>query len=219
VNNGRWIKLYEKIWENPHICKDADHIAIWIYLLTKATHQDYNSIFASEEITLKSGQLITGRKIIAKTLKINESKVQRVLSYFQKNKIIEQQTTHTNRLISIVKWSLYQQSEQQVNNKRTTGEHIQEHKNNRNNNIKEKIYKKEKYFDNEELNNLFIEYLDLRKSMKMINTDRAIKILINKLTPHNIETQSLMLEKAIEKSWKSLYEVTPVKPKQEKRYL
>ena len=57
---------------------------------------------------------------------ISESKVQRILKEFENEHQIEQQTSPRNRLISIVNWSEYQnnehQSEQQVNNKRTTNE-------------------------------------------------------------------------------------------------
>lgn len=68
-----------------------------------------------------------------------------------------------NRLISILKWNEYQSSEQQieqqVNNKRTTSEHKQECKNNKNNIIS---------FSNKEIKEptddpLLKEYLDKHK--------------------------------------------------------
>ena len=71
-------------------------------------------------------------------------------------------------------------------------------------NKKEKI-KKEKYFSNEEVNRLFLEYLELRKSMKIKNTDRAVALLTNKLNPYSDEIKKQMLEESIEKSWRSVY--------------
>lgn len=145
-----YIRLFRKILNNPFILKDAEHLAVFIYLLLNATHQPYETIFRNEKIILTDGQLITGRDIIATKLKVNSSKVQRILSFFEKNQIIEQQTSNKNRLITIVNWCLYQTNEQQLNNKRTTNEqqseHKQEHNNNNNNIKKEKINKKEKKF-------------------------------------------------------------------------
>lgn len=121
-----WIKLHRKTLENPVVCKDSDHIAVWAYLLLNATHKEYPAIFAGDKILLQPGQLITGRKAIAEKFNISESKVQRILKSFEIEHQIEQQGSNKNRLISIVSWSDYQSDEQQdeqpVNNKRTTTE-------------------------------------------------------------------------------------------------
>ena len=121
-----WIKLHRKMLDNPVVWKDSDHLAVWIYLLLNATHKDMDVLFKSKRITLKPGQLITGRKSIAKKLDISESKVHRVLKMLEIEQQIEQQTSNKNRLIAIVGWNEYQsceqQIEQQVNNNRTTSE-------------------------------------------------------------------------------------------------
>jgi hypothetical protein len=95
---------------------------------------------------LESGKLITGRKKIAEETGIQESKVERLLKLFESEQQIEQQKTNTSRLISICNYSKFQtgeqQSEQRVNNKRTTSEQrvntIQELKNKRNKELKNK---------------------------------------------------------------------------------
>ena len=122
-----WIKLHRKMLDNPIVCKDSDYLSVWIYLLLNATHKNYDVMFNGERKTLIPGQLITGRKIIAEKLNIKESKVERILKLFKSEQQIEQQTTTRNRLITILRWNDYQQSEQQneqqVNNKRTTNGH------------------------------------------------------------------------------------------------
>lgn len=132
-----WICLHRKVLDNPIACKDADYFAVWIYLLLKATHKDYEIIFKNERITLHSGQLITGRKVISNKFNISESKVQRILKTFEIEQQIEQQASNQNRLITILKWDLYQQIEQQneqpVNNQRTTSEQRVNTNNNINN--------------------------------------------------------------------------------------
>lgn len=125
-----WIKLHRCIWNNPVVTKDSDHVAIWLWLLTHAQIEDKDILFAGEKITLKRGQLITGRKVISEQLKIHESKVYRTLNELQNAQQIEQQKTSKGSVISIINWDKYQlseqqnkqQSEQQLNNKRTTTE-------------------------------------------------------------------------------------------------
>lgn len=137
-----WIKIHRKILENPIVCKDTDTFSIWMYLLLNATHKEIDMVFKGKRITLKPGQLITGRKVIAKQFDISESKVQRILKAFEIEQQIEQQTSRQNRLISIVNWDYYQQTEQQneqqMNNKRTTSE--QQVNTNKNERMKEDIY-------------------------------------------------------------------------------
>ena len=134
-----WIKLYRKILDNPINCKDSDYFSVWIYLLLNATHTEYDTIFKGERITIKSGQLITGRKVIAEKFKIDEYKVQRILKTLEKQHQIAQQTSNKNRLISILNWNEYQeerhQTAQQVHNKCTTSAQ-QVHTNKNDKNIK-----------------------------------------------------------------------------------
>lgn len=121
-----YIKLYRKILDNPIVCKDAEHLAIWIWLLCHATHSDKEITYGGKRMTLKPGQLRVSRKTIADDLHISESKVQRVLKLFENEQQIEQQTNFHDRVISICSWSEYQASEQQfeqqVNSYRTASE-------------------------------------------------------------------------------------------------
>ena len=76
------------------------------------------------------------------------------------------------------------------------------------NNIKENTKKKEKkYFNNEEVNNIFLEFLQLRKKLKAVNSDRAIKLLVNQLNKYDDNIKIKMIEKSILNSWKSVYEL------------
>lgn len=121
-----WIKLQREILDNPIVCKDAEYFSVWCYLLLNATHKEMDVEFRGKRITLKSGQLVTGRKKIAEHFNINESKVQRILKKLENEQQIEQQTSTKNRLITIVNWNKYQKGEQQntqqLNNKCTTTE-------------------------------------------------------------------------------------------------
>jgi hypothetical protein len=73
-----------------------------------------------------------------------------------------------------------------------------------NDNVNENIYKK-KYFDNEELNETFLEFLEMRKKIKAVNTPKAIKALTNTLEKYDDNTKIEMINKSIVNSWKDVY--------------
>ncbi len=122
----RYVKLYAKTLDNPIVTKDADHIAIWVYLLLNATYRSFDTLFGGKRITLLPGQLVTGRRAIAKRLHVDEFKVQRVLSCFETAHQIAQQTTPRNRLVTLLNWSSYQSDAHQNANNCTPTAHIQE---------------------------------------------------------------------------------------------
>ena len=70
-----------------------------------------------KRIVLQPGQLITGCISISDKLKLNESKVRRVLNDFQNDGQIDRQTSNKNSLISILNWGLYQKSDGQSDGK------------------------------------------------------------------------------------------------------
>lgn len=121
-----WIKLHRKLWDSPTVTRDSDYLAVWIYLITHATHKEYKTYFNGAKIVVKPGQLITGRKKIAAITGVSESKIFRILKCFENEQQIEQQTKPSGSVISIVNWDKYQISEQpneqQMNNERTTNE-------------------------------------------------------------------------------------------------
>lgn len=165
--NG-WIKLHRKLLEKAFYCKDSEKVHLWIHLLLKANHYDYEEMLGAKPIICKPGQFTTGRKQLSLETGISESKIERILTYFEKiEQQIEQRKTSTNRLVSIRNWSDYQESEQQieqqVNNDRTTSEQrpntLQEYK-------EEKKYKKILLSEIKisDLNENQIEYFEIAKS-------------------------------------------------------
>ena len=184
-----WISLHRKLLDNPIVCKDSDHMSVWMYLLLNATHKEYASVFMGKKIMLQPGQLITGRKAIAEKFNIDESKVQRILKRFENEQQIEQQNGNKNRLITVLSWSLYQnneqQNEQQMNNKCTTTEQQVNTYNNVNNinndnkkDIKPLVDKPPTYDD--EFENFWLEYPSVRRRDKAKSYDKwkvAIKTI------------------------------------------
>lgn len=146
MNTG-YIKLYRKTLENPVVCKDADHLIVWIYLLLNATHQALSVIFDGKKIILNPGQLITSTISISQKFKINKDKVQRILKSFENDKQINQQPSSKGRLITVLNWDRYQASDEQndkqvINNCETSDKQLITNNNVRNNyyHYLEKIY-------------------------------------------------------------------------------
>lgn len=170
-----YVKLFRSL-KNKGWYKKSDFVHLWIHILIKASHKQTEIWFNGKSIELKAGQFVTGRTILHNETGIQESKIERILTYFEKiEHQIEQQKTTKNRLISIVSWEQYQQTEQQteqqLNNKRTTTEQqLNTYKNVKNNknekNIKEivipefsefKIYALQNQF-NTDLHKLELKY-------------------------------------------------------------
>lgn len=206
-SNG-WIKLHRKLLDNPIVMKDSEYLAVWIYLLLNASHAEYPVLFGGKKITLQPGQLITGRKSIASTLCISESKVTRILESLKSEHQIEQQTSNKNRLVSIVNWEHYQQSEhqieQQLNNNRTTTEQ-QLNTNKKNKNIKED--KEIIYSDSQELNEAILSFIEYRKSIKKPMSERAVSLLLGKLNKMSgsIQEQIEILNQSILNGWQGIF--------------
>lgn len=75
--------------------------------------------------------------------------------------------------------------------------------------VKESIVEEKKnlYFDNDNLESIFKEFLEVRKKLKAVNSDRAIKTLLNKLNKYNDDIKYQMIENSIVNSWKDVYEL------------
>lgn len=207
--NG-WIKLHRKMLDNPIIMKDADHLAVWMYLLLNATHAEYPALFKGQKITLQPGQLITGRKSIAVKLMISESKVTRILNAFENEHQIEQQTSNKNRLVSIVNWDLYQSIEQQIelqmNNNRTTSEQqVNTNKNVKNNKKDKNVINN--YSENPALNDAILEFVKYRKGIKKPMTDRAVSLMISKLDKmtSDVNEQIEIINQSILNGWQGIF--------------
>ena len=122
-----YIKLMRSLKDKSYYSKDSEKLHLWVHLLLTANWNDREEMLGGKPIICKAGQFTTGRKQLSKETGISESKIERLLTYFEKTEQqIEQRKTNTNRLISILNWDKYQVIEQptkqRVNNNRTTSE-------------------------------------------------------------------------------------------------
>lgn len=194
---------------------------LWVHLLLLTTHSEIPKLFNGKNIILKAGQLITGRKFLSKITKINESKIERILNYLESEQQIKQQKTNLNRLITIVKWKEYQDSEQlieqQVNNDRTTSEQQVNTYNNDKNGNNGKNVKKQRGLEfsqiefPETLNTEVIKesykqwfYYLKEKRKKPTKTTIEMQLKFLSTSPANAVK---IIERSIEKGWIGLFEL------------
>jgi predicted transcriptional regulator len=74
--------------------------------------------------------------------------------------------------------------------------------NNINNNKKNN---KNIYYDNVELNDLFLDFLEVRKKLKAVNSERAINSLLKTLSNYDDDTKYKMIENSVTNSWKGIF--------------
>lgn len=70
------------------------------------------------------------------------------------------------------------------------------------------------YYENGELNDLFVEHLKLRKKLKAVNSDRAINNLLKTLEPFPDDIKKQMINESITNSWKGVF---PLKQQKKER--
>ena len=132
MNTG-WISLYRKIRNSP-VYSDPALLKLWLHCLLKATHVEYEQLIGNAEITLQPGQFITGRDALAdeynrgvvqSSLMVKPLSLWRRLKILEKKQMLNIKTNNKYSVITVLNWNEYQQSEQRMNNKRTTNEHKQ----------------------------------------------------------------------------------------------
>lgn len=133
MQNG-WIKLHRKLKDKGYYRK-SHYVHIWVHLLLGANHEQKEFMWNGQIVMVKTGQLITGRKELSEQTGIPESTVEDILKLLEREHQIQQHKTPKFRLITIVKWGEYQNSDSKSNNRATTGRHKQELKE-----LKENIY-------------------------------------------------------------------------------
>ena len=143
-----FVAIQRSIMESP-IYKDSDAVHLWLHLTLKANHKDNEFMMNGVMVKVNRGQLITGRSSLAEATGIHNSKIQRLLKTFEKIGLIEQHTNNRNRRITLLSYDEENESEQQVNNTRTTDEHLVNTNNNVNNenNVNKSSSQKNKFSD------------------------------------------------------------------------
>lgn len=135
-----YIKLYRKItnsfvWTNPNMLK------LWLLCLMKASHKESRFLFNGKEVSVSSGQFVTGRAVIEKEFNegvpVDQQIVGRTLwrwlKKFENEQMLSITSTTKYSVISIKNWHDYQVNDQQVSSARpSTVQQVSTYKNDKN---------------------------------------------------------------------------------------
>ena len=142
-----WITLHRKIQKSSWY-GNPDYVALFVHMLLRANHKPKNVVMGNQIIALERGQFIAGRKVLAAETGIQESKVTRIISVFKTEQQIEQESYSRFSVFTVLNYDTHQnieqQSEQQVNSKRTASEQ-QVNTNNNVNNVNNVIKKSARF--------------------------------------------------------------------------
>jgi hypothetical protein len=207
--NG-WIKLDRNLLEKQ-IFKHEKLLKVWIWCLLKARHDQGEATVGLQKIQLSPGQFYTGRYNMAEELGMKPSTAWKLIKVLEKNQSLNIKSNNKFSVITLINWWLYQSAVENCDSKSNTKITTKEQQNNTNK--KDKKDKKDKKYiirdftANEILQSRLFDYLDMRQKIKKPMTDRALELLLSKLTrlSTNVNEQIEIVETAIINGWQSVY--------------
>jgi len=216
MNKG-WILLHRQmldcfIWESDE--KHNDRSA-WIDLLLLANHRDKETDFNSKPFTVKRGQYLTSVRKLSERWHWDKNKTLRYLRMLEAHKMIVKESDEFRTLLTIVNYDFYQDARDttadtnadstEYTNADTSvpqTKNVKNVKNENNNHIGS--------FGSQKVDELFAEFVKMRKQMKKPMTAHAIELAIaklEKLSGMDTETAIKIIEQTLEHSWQTFYEL------------
>lgn len=185
-------------------------ITAWVDLVMNAVPEDTEFKINKVKVILKKGQLITSVRACAYRWNWSNTKVCNFFKQLEKEKLIARDKSTGTTVIIIHNYDeilLNQLKDNQINQEI---QKIQDE----NTQVTVTKVKKNKYFESDELDQAFIDFVEMRKRIKKPMTDRAIKMALNKLkklaankitNEFDVDVAIAILEQSIFKSWTDLY--------------
>lgn len=216
-----WIKAYRTLleWEWH---TDPNMVSLWMHLLMLANYEDKRW----RGITIKRGQLVTGRKALSEITGISEQSIRTCLERLKSTNEITIKTTNKYSIITICEFDNYQDTEelnnqptnqlanqQLTNNQPTTNQQLtttKEYKEDKNNKkkISTKVDKKEICVapEFEVVFNTWLEYKrERRESYKSPKSIQACYNKLLKLADGNPFIAGLIVEQSMANNWAGLF--------------
>lgn len=102
-----WIALHRKIYNSKDFNNQLE-VAVFLYLVSMASHKQVNVVYRKKKLTLKRGEVSIAYKDLAKKFDLSERKIRTIISKLVHSGNLNQ-TLHKNLSIyTIVKYSKYQ---------------------------------------------------------------------------------------------------------------
>ena len=102
-----WIALHRKIYNSKDFNNQLE-VAVFLYLVSMASHKPVNVIYRKKKLTLKRGEVSIAYKDLSKKFDISERKVRTIIKNLVHTKNLNQTLTRNLSIYTIVKYSKYQ---------------------------------------------------------------------------------------------------------------
>lgn len=143
-----WIKLHRELMDKPiWESSTPEQKVILITLLMMANHAEREWEFQGEKYKAQPGQFVTSLPSIAKKAGngISIQNVRTALNRFEKYDFLTCTSTNKNRLVTIVNWGFYQQTEDDLTGKLTGNQQATNRQLTANKNVRKKEGKKDSH--------------------------------------------------------------------------
>ena len=208
-----WIKIHRKIINNT-IFLNSNLLQLFLYCILRANHKTTEIIFNGEIVKLDTGSFIAGRFQIAEDLKMNPSSVYKNLKKLQKLSYISLKSNNRFTIVTVIKYSTYQNLEFESNNKVTTKEQQSNtDKNDKNDKNKEKEENNILIFPKNLQDIITVEiwedWVKHRREIEKPLTESVVKKQVSFLLKQNNPIECI--ESSIRNGYTGLFEVKPSK--------
>jgi len=105
--NKGWIKLYRSIWDQEQSV-DPHWVAVWLYLLTHAAHEETEVTFRGERVKIQPGQLTTSFRKMELVTGVKRDRICRYLSGMIDDCLIKKRSDKRFTFITVLEWDSYQ---------------------------------------------------------------------------------------------------------------
>jgi hypothetical protein len=102
-----WIALHRKIFNSKDFNNQLE-VAVFLYLVSMASHKQVNVIYRKKKLTLKRGEVSIAYKDLAKKFDLSERKIRTIIANLIHSGNLNQTLTRNLSIYTIVKYSKYQ---------------------------------------------------------------------------------------------------------------
>ena len=213
VSKG-WITLLRSIQEHQFWkIRPFDKARAWIDMILTANHKENKTLIGNQTIKINRGQLLTSQLKLSKRWGWSREKVRNFLGLLSNEKMIELKT-HIQKdkgfsLITIINYNdLQKQEKDEKTTKPTTNRQLTDNKPDTNNNVNNVNNIKEgdfPFLKDPSFHSTWRDYLDMRKRLRKVATERAQELVLKELHKHDLKTAIAMLEQSIVNSWQGVF--------------
>jgi uncharacterized phage protein (TIGR02220 family) len=102
-----YVKVFRKVLDNPNSTNPL-WLAVWSYILLRASHKEYWMNFDGEMKQLEAGQLVCSSRQIARFFNTSKDTVNRILNVMEKGEMLRREVYNRKTVFTVLKWVDYQ---------------------------------------------------------------------------------------------------------------